>query len=362
MRHLPPLLLALATASALHAQETVKFRGPGRTADVEGDIVSLSCKTVEIISGGVKQSIDARRVAEIVPAASRKTPDYAKGEEAMANAAYGTGTDRFERVATDARAPESLKQLASILKVRCAAASGDDAAVVQAAQVLRARQPESFFLRESYEREVHAHLALGNGIGATTAIQAFNTLAVNNGFAEWAKAVDLLQAAVAENQNNWRGALLIFRKHLKDSEIGETAALGEIRSLTALADWPGLAAVADGHFKAAMGKPDYSARVLIASSTAKGDADAGGGKTKDALLNYLQGAMVLNKGAQSPEHETAVARSSLTCAKLCAAEREGPKRARYLAQTTEMQAELVRSYPRSRYRSEVEEAIRKLRR
>ena len=362
MRHLPALLLTLATASAIHAQETVKFRGPGRTPDVEGDIVSLSYKTIEIVSNGVKQPIDARRVAEIVPAASRKTPDFAKGEEAMANGTYGAATERFERVATDARAPETLKQLASVLKVRCAAASGDDAAVVQAAQVLRARQPESFYLRESYEREVHAHLALGNGLAATTAIQAFNTLAVNNGFAEWAKAVDLLSAAVAENQTNWRGALLIFRKYLKDSEIGEIAALGEIRSLTALADWPGLGAVADGHFKAAMGKPDYSARVLIASSTAKGDADAGGGKTKDALLNYLQGAMVLNKGAQSPEHETAVARSSLTCAKLCAAERDRPRRSRYLTQATEMQTELVKSYPRSRYRAEVDKAIQELRR
>jgi outer membrane protein assembly factor BamD (BamD/ComL family) len=329
---------------------------------VEGEIVSLSYKTVEIVSGGVKQPIDARRVAEILPSASRKTPDYAKGEEALANGSFAAATERFERVATDARAPESLKQLAAVLRVRCAASSGDDAGVVQAAQVLRARKPDSFFLRESYEREVHAHLALGNGGGAAAAIQAFSALAVANGFAEWSKAADLLQAAVAENQNNWRGALGIFRKYIRDSEIGETAALGEMRTLTALADWPGLGAVADAHLKDSMGKRDFPPRILIASSTAKGDVDAGGGKLKDALLNYLQGAMVLNKGAQSPEHETAVAKSSLTCAKLCAAERDAPKRARFLAQATEMQAELVKSYPRSRYRSEVEDAIKKLRR
>lgn len=362
MRNFPALLLALSTASALQAQETLKFREPARNPDVEGEIVSLSYRTIEIVTGGVKQPIDARRVADIVIAASRKSPDFSKGEEAMANGNFAAAIERFDRVATDARAPESLKQTASIQALRCAAANGDDAGTVQAAQVLRARKPDNFFLRESYEREVHAHLALGNGAGAAAALQAFGALATANGFAEWAKAVDLLQAAVAEAQNNWRGALVIFRKYLKDSEIGEIAALGEMRALTAIADWPALGAVADAHLKESMGKRDFSARILIASSTAKGDVDAGGGKLKEALLNYLQGAMVLNKGAQSPEHEAAVARSGLTCAKLCAAERDAPRRGRFLSQATEMQAELAKSYPRSRYRTELEKAIRDLRR
>jgi outer membrane protein assembly factor BamD (BamD/ComL family) len=361
MRHLPALLLTLATASSLQAQETLKFREPARNPDVEGDIVSLSYRTVEIVTGGVKQPIDARRVVEIVPAASRKTADFAKGEEAMTNGSFAAAIERFERVATDARAPESLKQIASIQSVRCAAANGDDTGVVQAAQVLRARKPDHFFLRESYEREVHAHLALGNGAGAAAAIQAFGALATANGFSEWAKSVDLLQAAVAENQNNWRGALLIFRKYLKDADIGEIAALGEMRTLTALADWTALAPVADAHLKEAMGRRDCSPRILIASNTAKGDVDAGGGKLKDALLNYLQGAMVLNKGTPNPEHETAVARSSLTCSKLCAAERDRARRARYLAQAEEMKGELLKSYPRSRFKAEVEKAIRDLR-
>ena len=361
MRHLPSLLLALATASSLHAQETLKFREPAKNPDLEGEIVSLSFKTIDIVAGGVRQPIDARRVVEIVPAASRKTPDYAKGEEAMTNGNFAAAIERFERVSTDARSPESLKQIAAIQGVRCAAANGDDAGVVQAAQVLRARKPDHFFVRESYEREVQAHLALGNGAGAANAIQAFGALAAANGFPEWAKAVDLLTAAVAENQNNWRGALVLFRKYIKDADIGEIAALGEMRALTALADWPGLTTIADAHLREAMGKRDFSARILIASSTAKGDVDLNAGKPKDALLNYLQGAMVLNKGGQSPEHETAVARSSLTCAKLCAAERDRPKRARYFAQADEMKGELLKTYPRSRFKAEVEKAVRDLR-
>src|SRR5688572_10259300 len=247
MRHLLALPLVFAAAASLVAQETLKFKDPGKNPDLDGEIVSLSYKTIEIVAGGVKQPIEARRVVDIVPAASRKTPDYAKGEEAMANGNFAVAVERFERTATDARAPESLRQLASILGVRCAAAANDPHGVVQAAQVLRARKPENFFTRESYELEVRAHLSVGNGAGATAALQAFGALATAAGLPDWTKSVDLLQAAVAESQNNWRGALGIYRKYLKDSDVGEPAALGELRSLTALADWPGLGAVADGH-------------------------------------------------------------------------------------------------------------------
>jgi len=361
MKHLPALLLTLATASALQAQETLKFKDPSKNPDLEGEIVTLSFKTIEIVAGGVKQPIEARRVVDIVPSASRKTPDYLKGEEAMANGNFAAAAERFERVATDSRAPESVRQLASIQSVRCGAASGDNAAVVQAAQVLRARKPECFYTQESYVLEVKAHLASGNNAGAAAALQAFGALATANGLAEWAKSVDLLQAHIAETQTNWRGALLIYRKYVKDADIADAAALGEMRSLTALADWPGLGTVADAHLKNAMGKRDFSPRILTAANTAKGDIDLNAGKAKDALLNYLQGALVLNKAEPNPEHETALARSALCCAKLFAAEKDPAKKARYRTQAQELRGDLLRLYPKTRYKIDVDNAVQGLR-
>jgi hypothetical protein len=172
---------------------------------------------------------------------------------------------------------------------------------------------------------------------------------------------DFLEAEVAESQANWKGALATYRKYLRDPLLAVPAALGEMRCLTAQSDWPGLSAVADGHLKSAMGKRDFNPRILIAASTAKGDIDLNGGKAKDALLNYLQGAIVLNKGETSPENEAALARSALTCAKLFAAEKEAPRKARYRSQAAEMRGELLKSYPRSRFKAEVDKAVQELR-
>jgi hypothetical protein len=68
-------------------------------------------------------------------------------------------------------------------------------------------------------------------------------------------------------------------------------------------------------------KKNADPRTLIAAFTGRGDLDMNDGKPKEALLNYLQGAIVLNRGEKSPEHEVALARSSMTCAKLAAAEK-----------------------------------------
>jgi hypothetical protein len=170
-----------------------------------------------------------------------------------------------------------------------------------------------------------------------------------------------LEAAVAEADNNWKEALAIYRRYLQAPAYFVPAALGEMRCLTAQADWPGLGAVADGHLKNAMGKRDFSTRVLIAAYTAKGDVDLNGGKAKDALMNYLQGAISLNKGETSPENETALARSALACAKLFAAEKDPPKKARYRSQAQELRAELLKLYPKTRYKADIDNSVQNLR-
>lgn len=344
------LLLAVATP-----QETLKFRESAKQPDVEGEVVALTLQSVEILSGGVKQTFDARLLADIVPSAARKTTDFAKGEEAIANNDFASAIPRFERVATDARAPESLRQIASIQVVRCAAASRNPAGVVQAAQVMRARKADGYFVRESFVLEIQAHLELGSPAGAMAAHRAFAAQFPGH------PDVGMMQAAMDEHQGNWRAALAIHRNHLKDPEVGDAAALGEMRCLTALGDWPGLGGIAEAHLKSTMGGKKVHPRILIASYTARGDVEVNGGKAKDALLNYLQGAMVLAKGAASPEHEAALARTSLACAKLAAAEKEPKRKDRYRGQAREMLQELNKTYPGSRHRAEVEKAVAGLR-
>jgi hypothetical protein len=85
-----------------------------------------------------------------------------------------------------------------------------------------------------------------------------------------------------------------------------------------------------------------------------------GGKTKGALLHYLRGAMAMGS-EKSPEHETALARSALTCAKVPTLETDAARKALFRVRTQELSQELNGSYPDSKYREEVDRAFRALR-
>src|SRR5436190_18470146 len=122
MRKLLAITFALAaTATRLSAQDTIRFKDP-KTADMEGDIASMTYKLVEVeinVGGTLaKQPADARQIAEIIPSNSKKSFDFAQGEAAMANNDFASAIQRFERVASDTRATEVMRQMSLINIVR----------------------------------------------------------------------------------------------------------------------------------------------------------------------------------------------------------------------------------------------------
>lgn len=360
------IALALtAGALPLAAQDTIRFKDPNRNPDIEGDIATLSYKLIEIeinVGGTLaKQPADARQVAEVIPSNSKKSFDFAQGEAAMANNDFPSAIQRFERTASDTRATEVMKQMSLINIVRCHYYAGSPRGVIQAAQALRAKKADSFFVRESFELEVKAHLAMRNPAGANGAIGAFAQLANANGMQEWAKSAELMQAGLAELKNDWRAALAIHKKYSRDNDVGEEATLGEMRCLTAIGDFTSLNSRADAIIKDFHGKKNYNSRLLIAAYNGKGDADDKAGKPKEALLNYLQGAMVLAKGETSEEHEASLARSAIACAKVATAEKDKTKKDTYRGRAFEMFQELTRTYGNnSRYKAEVDKAIKEV--
>ncbi len=170
-----------------------------------------------------------------------------------------------------------------------------------------------------------------------------------------AAPTDLSNAGLAEKKNDWRGALALYRKHLLSPVTRDEATLGELRCLTALSDLAGLKRRSLEILSSTQAKPPFSARVLIAATTARGDVETGAGQVKEALLDYLRGAWVLAPGETSREHETALARSSLTCAKLAAAQSD-PRR--YRSRARELLADLDQAYPQSAFKKEIELALR----
>lgn len=363
MKKLSAFCLALAAMSLpLWAQDQIHFKDPARNPDMEGDIVTLTYKQIEIeinVGGTLaKQPADARQVADIVPSTSKKSFDFSAGEQAMANNDFATAVQRFDRVTNDQRATELMKQLSAINIVRCQFYAGSPQGVIQAAEALRAKRPDSFYTKESYELEVKAFIAMRDPNRASAAIRAFAAKAQQDNFPEWSKSAELMDAGLAELKGDWRNALQIHKKYSHDHDVGEEATLGEMRCLTAIKDYPALNSRADAIIKESSGKQNFNSRLLISAYNGKGDFDENSGKVKEALLDYLQGAMVLSKGETSQEHETSLGRASIACSKLAAAEADRTKKETYRGRAIEMLQELNRTYPGSRFRADADKALK----
>jgi hypothetical protein len=155
------MIALLLLAAPLAAQDVVRFRDPAKNPDLEGEIVTLTCKAVEIevlVDGvRIKRAVDARDIADLVP---RKSIDLAKAEEALANGDLNAVIQRFERVAGDPRAGELSNQSAAIRIVRTHAEAGNHAAALQSARALRARKQDGYYVGESYQLEVKTLLAM----------------------------------------------------------------------------------------------------------------------------------------------------------------------------------------------------------
>jgi outer membrane protein assembly factor BamD (BamD/ComL family) len=362
MRNLLALAFALAAVSPLSAQDLIKFKDPAKNPDLEGDITSMSYKVVEIevtVAGArIKRSADPREIAEIVPSNAKKTLDFVRGEAALVNGDFPTAILRFERVVSDTRAGEVLRQTAAIQIVRCHASSGNHAGVIQSTKALFAQKPDSFYFLESCQLQVKSQLAAREPDAAAAAIKALLALGNAQAMQEWVRSADLLDAGLAEFQGNWRGALATYKRHARDPETADETALGELRCLRALADWPGLVGRADAVIKDSRGKKSFNPRLLVAAYTGRGDAEMHGGKAREALMEYLQGAMVQSKGETSPEHEASLARSSIALATLAAEANDRGKKDTYRGRAQELLRELTSTYPGSRFKGEVEKAIR----
>lgn len=367
MRKLLATTLLLAAAAApLCAQDIIRFKDPNKNPDMEGDIASMTYKLIEVdinVGGTLaRQPADARQVADIIPSNSKKSFDFGKGEECMANNDFDTAIDRFERVKKDQRATELQRQLAGINIVRCHYYKGTNPnALVAAAQALRAQKPDSFYVRESFELEFKAHLAMRNANNASSVANAFAAMGNANGMQEWAKSAELMQASLGELKQDFRSALGIYKKYTRDADVGEDATLGELRCLTGVPDWTSLNSRSESIIKDAQGKKTFSSRLLIAAYNGKGDADLAAGKPKEALLDFLQGAMVLSKGETGPEHEASLGRSAVACAKIAAAEKDKAKKDMYRGRALEMLGELTQTYGKqSRYAAEADKAIKEV--
>src|SRR5882672_1251408 len=226
-RLLTTAILLAAAAAPLAAQDIIRFKDPNKNPDMEGDIATMTYKLVEIdinVGGSLaKQPADARLIQDVIPSNSKKSFDFAQGEAAMANNDFASAIQRFERVASDTRATELMRQLSAINIVRCHYFNGSTQGVIAAAQALRTKKPDSFYVRESFELEFQAHVSARDANRAAAVANAFTAMGNANGMQEWAKSGELMQAKLAELKSDWRTALGIYKKYSRDRDVADEA-------------------------------------------------------------------------------------------------------------------------------------------
>lgn len=364
MRQTLAMALVLSAAAVASAQDTLRVRDPkdGKISEKQGEVVTLTHKLVEYEQdlGGTRAKLqeDARTVVELVPDQNGRTFDYIQAEQAFNNGDYAEAIERFEKVRRDQRAREILKQIAAISVVRAHWGNGNAQATVAAAKQLRQEKGDSFFIRESFELEIQAHLSRNDLAGAGGTLNAFEEKGKTDGMPDWAKSAEVKRARLLELQGKHREALPIHRKYARDRDVAEEATLGELRCLAAAPDWSALQTRSESIINEARSAKAVSSRLLTGAFNGRGEAALNSGKFKEALLDFLQGAMVLNKGGESSlEHEAALAGAAIASAKLAGAEKEKPKKDTYKGRAQELQAELEKFYPASRQRKAVADAI-----
>ena len=99
-------------------------------------------------------------------------------------------------------------------------------------------------------------------------------------------------------------------------------------------------------------------RLLTGAYNARAASKLNGGKTKDALLDYMRGVDVINKaGGGTREHEASLAGAATACARFAATQADGSKKSLYKTRAKELLYELDRRYPKSRLRDVAVKAI-----
>ncbi len=353
--HVAAILLSASAAAA--AQDVIILRSG---QELQGEVVSLNYKSVEyeLAAANVKQKEDARNVVEIRPDRNRMTFEFTSGMSAVETNDLDAAIDRFERVRKDARATDLLRQMAAINVVKSYFMKDNLAGCIAACKGLRLERPDSFFLRESYDYEIRCHLAARNVQGAGQVLTEFETRGKTDNVPEWAKSAEVMRAGLLELQGRHRDALPIYRKYGNDKDVSEEAILGELRCLKEAGDWAGLSGRAGAVITSEKGKRGASSRLLTGAFNARGEASFQSGKFKDALLDFMQGVAPLAKGGgTNREHETALARAALSCARIARDEKEKAKKETYKQRAQELMQDLSKTYGNSAHVAEVQKAL-----
>ena len=306
------------------------------------------------------QEMDASDIKVITLNQDNKSSELVAGESRMSRGDYESAIKSLGRAVRNPRASGPSKQMAHIALVECHMARGDLESARGAIDAMKRAYPDSYYLFQTFEMSYRAYRQKGDERGMGRVLSEFRRKARESGRSGAGKSAELLQADLHEYRKNWRKALAIHQRYTRDriEHVRESARLGELRCLSGLKQSSQLrtkaqAIIAD----AARGRA--SDRLLMGAYNARGEVHFQGGKTKEALLDFLKVAWVLGPrvGGASAEREQALGKAAIAAAKFGSEQTDAEMKSNYRSRAQALLGELKRTYGRSGFAKDVEKQI-----
>lgn len=364
------LALSMLATGALSAaaQDTIFWKGERQAT--KGTVVSINFLQIKYRLEGAagEQEDNARDVKDIEFDPDNSTLPYYEFDQGMRALHKGQQKEAVEQFT---RALDRIKGSNTpnhpmrdfcrkhILEANLMARDSD--ATVASARALRKERPDSFFLRDSFMMQYDAaKMKRDTALLNDTIRELEEAIKADRRYAEQLqKDADLLKADVLEMNKKYDEAFRVYSKLGGVPEAWEEVNLGLLRCMSALGKTADLKAKVESLLVELKEKRDAHPRVYLGTMVARGDVFLAEGKFKEALLDYMKGALDPGQAANTGEHETALARSAIAASKYARwfGEKDKSNKMLYIDRAKEMREELTRTFPQTSFTAEVDAAI-----
>src|SRR5262245_22112201 len=316
-------LAVVASAPALaSAQDKIIWKGDRQP--IEGIVVNINFREIKyrLVSASSQQEDNAREVKDIeFDRENNQFPsEYSRGIDSLHKGANKEAIDYFEKAIAQIKKSNSpdhpLRDFCRKYIIEAQLALGDAQAAVNSARELRKEKPDSFFLRESFLMQYEAaKMKRDAALQDATIKELDDVIKSDRRYADLQNDAKLLRADVLETQKKHAEALDLYTSLGGNRELWEEVSLGMLRCLSALKRTSDLKAKVESLLSEIKEKRDSAPRVYLGAIIARGDVNLEEGKVKEALLDFMKGALDPGAAANSYEHETAIAKSAIAAAR-----------------------------------------------
>ncbi|HTF55876.1 MAG TPA: hypothetical protein VK661_01290 [Planctomycetota bacterium] len=355
-----------AAARPASAQDKIKWKD---RPDTEGVVISLNVKDIKyrLTNSPAEQEEPSKNVRDIeFDQDNTLFPyEYSHGVAAFHKGDYKGAIEQFDRAIDRIKRTNSpnhpMRDFCRKYVVESYLKSGDAAGVVAAARELRREKADSFFIRDSFLMQYEAGKRRRDAKLLEETIKELEEAIKADRRLDGLQAdSELLRADFLEMNKKYADALVIYSKFGANREVWKEVTLGTLRCLSALGRTAELKSKVESILSEIRDKKDANSEVYLGALVARGDVQLSEGKVKDALLDYMKGALDPALARQSAEHEAALAKAAIAAARFAKqfGEKDKVNKTTYIDRAKELREDLKKAYPQTGWSADVDGAIK----